>query len=137
MDPNLSTVIIALITGVFSIITLLIQHQQNKVINKIDEQTNFLEKEKVLKQKLIQTEKEKDEIVQDIMTLILDSNLIIMDSIPEDCKTEKYREVKERCINAETRLGEVREALDNISREYDIVLSVSEEFQKELEKLHK
>lgn len=137
MDPNLSTVVIALITGVFSVITMIIQHKQDKVINKIDEQTNFLQKEKVLKQKLIQMEKEKDGIVQDIMTLTLDSNLIIMEAMPEEFKTEKYKEVKERCLKAEERLNEISDNLDSISREYDLVLTMSAEFQKELEKLHK
>lgn len=137
MDPNLSTVVIALITGVFSVITMIIQHKQDKVIHKIDEQTNFLQKEKLLKQKLIQMEKEKDGIVQDIMTLTLDSNLIIMESMPEEFKTEKYKEVKERCLKAEERLNEISDNLDSISREYDLVLTMSAEFQKELEKLHK
>ena len=137
MDPNLSTIIIAVITGIFSLITMIIQHRQDKVINKIDEQTNFLQKEKLLKQKLIQTEKEKEGIVQDIMTLILDSNLIVMDTIPNEFKTDKFNEVRDRCVKAEERLIEIRETLDSISREYDLVLSMSEEFQKELEKLHK
>ena len=52
MDQYLSTVIIAIITGVFSVITLLIQKKQDKVISKIDEQTLFIEREKALKQKL-------------------------------------------------------------------------------------
>jgi len=51
VDQYLSTVIIAIITGVFSVITLLIQKKQDKVISKIDEQTLFIEREKALKQK--------------------------------------------------------------------------------------
>ena len=50
MDQYLSTVIVAVITGIFSIITLIIQKRQDKVINKIDEQTMFIEKERKLKQ---------------------------------------------------------------------------------------
>ena len=57
MDQYLSTVIIAIITGVFSVITLIIQKKQDRVINKIDEQTMFIEKEKALKQKLTKKEK--------------------------------------------------------------------------------
>jgi len=52
MNEWTSAVIIALITSVFSVITLIIQKRQDKVINKIDEQSTFIEKEKKLKQKL-------------------------------------------------------------------------------------
>ena len=53
MDQYLSTVIISIITGIFSLITLLIQKKQDKVISKIDNQTVFIEREKMLKQKLL------------------------------------------------------------------------------------
>ena len=60
-----------------------------------------------------------------------------MDTIPNEFKTDNFNEVRDRCVKAEERLIEIRETLDSISREYDLVLSMSEEFQKELEKLHK
>ena len=78
MDQYLSTVIIAVITGIFSIITLLIQRKQDKVINKIDKQAIFIEREKSLKQKMRQKEKEREMIIHEIMILILDTNLSIL-----------------------------------------------------------
>jgi hypothetical protein len=66
MDQYLSTVIIALITGVFSVITLIIQKKQDHIVSKIDEQTSFIEKEKALKQKL-----EKDGIIKDYYDMMM------------------------------------------------------------------
>ena len=78
MDDNLSTVIIAIITGLFSTVSILIKNRQEKVITKIDEQNQIIEKEKLIKEHLEQCDKECRDIVQDIIILILDTNLSLL-----------------------------------------------------------
>ena len=133
MDQYLSTVIIALISGVFSIITIIIQKKQDKVISKIDEQTMFIEREKSLKQKLIKKEKERELLIQEIMLLILDTNLYILKntdvkdpSIPIDSVFKASDDLKERFENISNDINE-------INKEYEMLLNLSNDFQKEME----
>ena len=133
MDQYLSTVIIAVITGIFSVITLLIQRKQDKVINKIDKQTIFIEREKSLKQKLRQKEKEREVVIHEIMILILDTNLHILKNSSTGAQLDNS--IFEKSNDLQTKYNEVSEDIDNICKEYDVVLSMTKEFQAELEKI--
>ena len=137
MDQYLSTVIIAVITGVFSVITLLIQKKQDKVINKIDEQTTFIEKEKMLKQKLTQKEKEREALIYQIQILILDTNLYILKhtnvagiNVPTDEVLELSEELKKQFNTLNSEIVDIR-------KEYQMVLDLNDEFQREVEKVKK
>ena len=132
MDQYLSTVIIALITGIFSIITLIIQKKQDKVIDKIDEQTLFIEKEKALRQKLTAKEKERESLVRDIMMLILDTNLYIMKNNVE--KEELLDVTNAEADKLKEKFSKLAEEIEEISKEYELLLDLSEEFQHESEK---
>lgn len=128
MDQYLSTVIIAVITGVFSVITLMIQKKQDKVITKIDEQTRFIEKEKELKRKLSQKEREKDELINKIMLLILDTNIFILKNtnISQDIPNvfALSEELKKQ-------YDEISADIQNIKTEYEMVLNITSEFHRE------
>ena len=128
MDQYLSTVVIAIITGVFSIITLVIQKKQDKVINKIDEQTAFIEKEKSIKQRLVKKQEEKESTMQEIMILILDTNLHLL--------TKSYnmadKPVQDVFNNAKA-LKDKWKSLNNdiqaINNEYNMLLELSNVFK--------
>ena len=133
MDQYLSTVIIAVITGIFSIITLLIQRKQDKVINKIDKQAIFIEREKSLKQKMRQKEKEREMIIHEIMILILDTNLRILKNSSSAAQLDNS--IFDKSSDLQNKYNAVSKDIDDIVKEYDMVLSMTEEFQAELEKI--
>lgn len=135
MDQYLSTVIIALITGIFSIITIIIQKKQDKVINKIDEQTLFIEREKNLRQQLAQKEKEREAIIHAIMLLILDTNLYILNNSNMSGGAELNGDVFLTSENLKSKYNSINDDIDDISKEYEVVINMTEEFQKELEKI--
>lgn len=136
MDQYLSTVIIAIITGVFSTITLIIQKKQDKVINKIDEQTSFIEKEKDLKQRLSQKQKERDSIIHDMMILILDTNLDILKNsqLCEEVLTDDDVFAKSEILKK--RFIDLTESIEDLNKEYDMVLDMTSQFQREIEKMN-
>ena len=105
MDDNLSTVIIAIITGLFSTVSILIKNRQEKVITKIDEQNQIIEKEKLVKDHLDQLDKECRDIVQDIIVLILDTNLRLL-SKHGDFSDAKDLELKSRSEEYKRRLND-------------------------------
>ena len=130
MDQYLSTVVIALITGIFSIVTLIIQKKQDKVINKIDEQTAFIEKEKAIKQKLVKKQEEKESIIQDIMVLILDTNLqILMKSY--SMADRPMQEVFNNAKALKDRFKAINKDIEEIDKEYKMLLDLSNVFKKE------
>ena len=135
MNEYMSTVIIALITGIFSIVTLVIQKRQDKVISKIDEQTSFMEKEKDLKKKLDTAEKEKQNIIHDIMIMTLDTNMYIL----KNASTLDTQDVIDECIKRseelKNRYAKVVETIDDIGKQYDMILDMTSQFMHELEKM--
>ena len=128
MDQYLSTVIIALITGVFSVITLIIQKKQDHIVSKIDEQTSFIEKEKALKQKLAKKEKEKELLVHEIMILILNTNLEIL----ENTNGLVTDEIKTKSEELQKGFTTLTAEIDALNREYQMVLDLTSEFQKKI-----
>jgi len=128
MDQYLSTVIIALITGVFSVITLIIQKKQDHIVSKIDEQTSFIEKEKALKQKLAKKEKEEELLIHEIMILILNTNLEIL----EHTNGLVTDEIKNKSEELQKGFAELTAEIDVLSREYQMVLDLTSEFQKKI-----
>lgn len=134
MDQYLSTVIIALITGIFSVITLIIQKKQDKVISKIDEQTTFIDREKNLKQKLAQKEKEREALIQDMMILILDTNIHILRNTSISDETLSVKDIHEASENLKKRFKTISEEIEEINNEYTLVLDITSEFQKEIER---
>lgn len=130
MDQYLSTVIIAVITGVFSVITLILQKKQDKVINKIDEQTMFIEKEKSLKQKITQKEKECENIIHEIMLLILETNMAILKNTQDPSIIDQ--EVFDNSEKLKNRFAEITKDIQELTKEYSIIMDVSNEFNREM-----
>lgn len=128
MDQYLSTVIIAIITGVFSVITLIIQKKQDRVINKIDEQTMFIEKEKALKQKLVKKEKEREEVIHDIILLILETNMAILKNDQEVNNTVIESRVVEKSSQLKEKYNTITEEIEGITREYNVVMEMTSQF---------
>ena len=130
MDQYLSTVIITLITGIFSIVTLVIQKKQDDVINKIDSQTSFIEKEKLLKQRLTKKQAEQEELIHNIMLLILDTNLHILKNtmiagaiVPDESVFQKSDYIK-------THFKELNDEIQDISKEYEMLLDLTKDLQQ-------
>jgi tRNA/tmRNA/rRNA uracil-C5-methylase (TrmA/RlmC/RlmD family) len=125
MDKYLSTVIISIITGVFSIITLLIQKKQDNVINKIDEQTTFLERERDLKQKLADKEKERENIIYDMIILTLETNMTLLSNYEELSGTTLNQELYKKSKELKEKFDRINSEIANITREYEIVIEMS------------
>ena len=128
MDQYLSTVIIAAITGVFSIVTLLIQKKQDKVINKIDEQTAFIEKEKTLKQARVKKLEERESLIHAIMILILDTNLYILKNTEVGGDKKKlHDDVFKKSEELEAKFAQTGEELKAIDKEYELLINLATE----------
>lgn len=139
MMQYLAEIMVTIITGIFSVIIVLIQKKQNKVIDMINEKANFLTREKSLKQKLNQKEKESNTIMHDIMVLILDTNISILMNTQVNGTTiydkdsevfKKYEELKKKFID-------INKEIEEITKEYEIVITMTSEFKEEMSRISK
>lgn len=129
MDANVAVVLVAVVTGVFGVITAILNNNQKKVVEKVKKQTLFVKKEKGLKQKLNQKEKEREKTIHDVMLLILDTNLSILKNQNPDVVDD---EVFKKSDELKARFTEISETIDDLYQQYDIVLSMTEEFENDL-----
>ena len=133
MDQYLSSVIIAIITGLFGIITILLQKKSDKVVNKIDKQTVFIEKEKVVDQKLKKKEKEKEQLIHEVMLLILDTNMAILKNVYDTSEISNVvdKAVFNRSDELKKLFDQVTEEIDDINKEYEIIMEMTSKFRAE------
>ena len=134
VDQYLSAVIITIITGIFSIITIIIQRKQDKVIRKIDEQTTFIDREKTLKQKLAKKEKERDALIQQMMVLILDTNICILKNTNIVDESIAVDNIFATSDDLKKKFEAINDEIEEINDEYSLVLDLTTEFQQKIEK---
>ncbi|MDE7345339.1 MAG: hypothetical protein K2N48_01200 [Muribaculaceae bacterium] len=132
MDQNVATIIITVITGIFGIFTIIVQKRQDKVINKIDEQTILIDKERTLRQKLDARRKDLEAVTYKMIRLILDTNLTILQdmpghSIPVEGDQSVYKKSEE--LNAE--FMAITKDIDDLTHEYNLIISMTEQLDRE------
>ena len=136
MEPIIGTVIVAVITGIFSVITLKIQRNQDKLIKKIDEQTVFIEKEKEVRQRLVRMEKKRDAIMEQMTILSMHINLHLIDGLTNtDPKIVKDLHITSQDL--EKSYKEITEKIKDISKEYEILIDVTSTIQREMDDIQK
>jgi len=132
MDPTIATVLITVITGVFSVITVKIQKNQGKLIKKIDEQSIFIDKEKALRQRLVQAEKKRDSIIEQMTILSMRINIHLVNALSE-VDERIVNDLKQTSVELESSYKEASDNIKDISKEYDILINMSNDFQKSMQ----
>ena len=134
MDENLSTVIVAAMTGIFSIITLLIRKKDSGVIDKINQQQSFFEREKKLKQELDTKEKILKKIFQDLDLLLVDTNIELI-KLHNEVDSETLNKLHQQHVEIKNKIINITIETDDITKEYQIVILMTEELRAEYEKM--
>lgn len=128
MDPNIATIIVAVFTGIFSVITLLIQKDQRKLLSKIDEQTVFMEKEKAIKQRISELNRQRDIYIQEMTLLKLDAILRVV--ISDTCPTQSnIDDIITKTTEIETKYNNVIEEIGDANKEYELIINMGNEFK--------
>jgi hypothetical protein len=128
MDQNVAAIIVAIFTGIFSIITLLIQKDQRKLLSKIDEQTVFMEKEKAIKQRISELNRQRDIYIQEMTLLKLDAILRVVLSDP--CAVQaNIDDIVTKTSEIETKYKDVLEEIIDANKEYELIINMGNEFK--------
>lgn len=76
---DISSIIVAIVSGIFSVLVIILQKSNNKVDVHIKEQNKFLAHSNQLTNKLVEDRKHLDVLNRKMLKLILDTNLAILE----------------------------------------------------------
>lgn len=130
MSPEIATVLVALIGLMGTLITTVMTRHQKAIKETVEKQNIFIEKEKGIRQKLNEKQKEKEDIIHEVMILILETNMAILRNTQgaEGVDEEVFR----KSMELENKFVEISNALDDIYREYELILEMTKSFEDEL-----
>lgn len=126
----MATVLGIVITGIFSVITILLQMRQDKIINRIDSQTLFIENENKVKQKLLAAEKKRDSIIQQILILVLNCTVEILHRV--DPSNHINPEMTKKSEELQREYANVNREIESLTREYEVVITMASDLQKKI-----
>lgn len=136
MDINLTTVLVSIITGIVSLMTLKIQKTEGILNDKMEDQSVFMEKEKVLRQKLVEAEKKRNSIIEQMALYSMQINLILLLSI-KSIDEGVVDNIQKTIEDFESSYKEISEYINRTSQEYDMLIDVLNRMQEEIRNLRK
>lgn len=133
MSPELATVIVSVIGLIGTIVTALISKRQKAIKATVDKQNIFINKEKGIRQKLNQKQKEKEDTIHEVMIMILDTNIAILRNNQDNDNLENS-EIYQKSEKLKKRFADISDSMDDIYKEYEIVLEMTKTFEAEMNK---
>ncbi len=135
MDQHFAEIIVVLITGIFSILSIIVQKRQDKIVSSIDKKAIFLEKERALKKRMDDLSRKREMIIHEMMILILDSNLELMKSVESSKDSSFHDQIYNNANILKDSFEDTNQQIENINKEYQIVIDMAKEAQLEIERL--
>lgn len=121
MNEYMSAIIVAIITGVFSVIAIIIQRKQDKVIKDIDEKSKILAQDKQLKQQIHAEEKKLELITYEMVRLMIEGTVALL----AHTITDPNPEIRDQYIKRADELGEsynkIKARLDDLNTQNDLM----------------
>ena len=136
MDQHFAEIIVVLITGIFSILSIIVQKRQDKIVSSIDKKAIFLEKERTLRKRIDDLSREREVIIHSMMILILDSNIELMKLIDKN-DLSSHNPIYDSAVELKQLFDKTNEQLVDINKEYQLVIDMAKEAQAEIERLQK
>ena len=133
MSPELATVIVSVIGLIGTIVTALISKRQKAIKATVDKQNIFINKEKGIRQKLNQKQKEKEDTIHEVMIMILDTNIAILRNNQDNDNLEN-NVIYQKSEKLKKRFADISDSMDDIYKEYEIVLEMTKTFEAEMNK---
>lgn len=126
MDQYMAAVVVAVISGIFSTIALLIKRNQDKVISKIDEKSKLLRKEKKLKEQISKKEKELQFLLYEMTLLILDTNMQILD---QTCSIDQIKKADfiTKAEELKNEFKKISDEIDDLISDHELIVGLSSE----------
>ena len=127
MTMDLSSIIVAIVSGVFSVLVIILQKGTKKVDKHIEEQTTFLNKSKVVTQQINDDRRKIDELNRRMLQLILDTNIMILD---KDENQEVIQDMINRSIDLKADLAGVCDEIEDLEKERQMIEELTEHLSR-------
>ena len=126
MNEYASAIIVAVITGVFSIIAIVIQRKQDKVLKDIDEKSKIIEQDRKLRQQINTEEKNLQLITYEMIRLMINctANVLINCSNPANAENKEVYIKSANELNSKYKV--TREKLDELYTQNEVIKQLTE-----------
>ena len=126
MNEYASAIIVAVITGVFSIIAIVIQRKQDKVLKDIDEKSKIIEQDRKLRQQINTEEKNLQLITYEMIRLMINctTNVLINCSNPANAENKEVYIKSANELNSKYKT--TREKLDELYTQNEVIKQLTE-----------
>ena len=126
MNEYASAIIVAVITGVFSIIAIVIQRKQDKVLKDIDEKSKIIEQDWKLRQQINTEEKNLQLITYVMIRLMIDctTNVIINYSNSPNAENKETYIRSANELNSKYQI--THEKLDELYTQNEVIKQLTE-----------
>lgn len=121
MNEYTSAIVVAIITGVFSVIAIIIQRKQDKVLKDIDEKSKIIEQDRKLRQQINLEEKNLQLVTYEMVKLMIDCTMNVL----INCANVQDPTVKDQYIQSANELKAkykvIREKLDDLYTQNEVI----------------
>jgi len=131
-SPAFSGLILTVVTGIFSVIMVKMKNTNQNVIKKVSEHQVIVDKEKNIRQRLSQAEKERHQILDHIYMFQLKISMVLVRNIV-DFDSRILEDLIATSGELEGSYRRASEEVKKISMEYDVMVSLSNEFQADFD----
>lgn len=126
MNEYTSAIVVAIITGVFSVIAIIIQRKQDKVLKDIDEKSKIIEQDRRLRQQINLEEKNLQLVTYEMVKLMIDCTMNVL----INCANVQDPTVKDQYIQAANELKAkykvIREKLDDLYTQNEVIRKLTD-----------
>ena len=126
MNEYTSAIVVAIITGVFSVIAIIIQRKQDKVLKDIDEKSKIIEQDRKLRRQINLEEKNLQLVTYEMVKLMIDCTMNVL----INCANVQDPTVKDQYIQAANELKAkykvIREKLDDLYTQNEVIRKLTD-----------
>lgn len=126
MNEYTSAIVVAIITGVFSVIAIIIQRKQDKVLKDIDEKSKIIEQDRKLRQQINLEEKNLQLVTYEMVKLMIDCTMNVL----INCANVQDPTVKDQYIQSANELKAkykvIREKLDDLYTQNEVIRKLTD-----------
>ena len=138
ITDNISVILIFLLTVIFAIATIIVNKSQGKLINKIDEQSIFLEQEKDISKRMSIAVQKRDVTIEKITILSMKINVAVVCMLGDGVKISDgvIRDLKETAKELEKDYKDICAVIDEINTEHKMLMNVTSAFKKHIKEIN-
>lgn len=126
MNEYTSAIVVAIITGVFSVIAIIIQRKQDKVLKDIDEKSKIIEQDRKLRRQINLEEKNLQLVTYEMVKLMIDCTMNVL----INCANVQDPTVKDQYIQSANELKAkykvIREKLDDLYTQNEVIRKLTD-----------